>query len=235
MYFRRKGRDIAIVGIYVDDLLATAANPQLVTDLFTSLQALEVKDLGVVRKFLGMRIEFKPDGFTLNQETHVREYIEAHSLSNANPLTTLSVLHQDPGGEEPLSASDTKQFRTLAGGLLWLARCTRPDITFAMHQLTRRTHAPRVNDLRFGKRVLRYLIDTAAMKLHVQQASSDALTLSAFTDADFAAKVSDRKSISAVTVHLNGMLIHWYCTKHESVSLSTMESEFIAAARQGEA
>jgi hypothetical protein len=27
------------------------------------------------------------------------------------------------------------------------------------------------------------------------------------------------------------MLIHWYCTKQDSVSLSTMESEFIAAAR----
>jgi hypothetical protein len=51
LYFRRKERDIAIVGVYVDDLLATATSPQLVKDLFTSLQALEVKDLGVVRKF----------------------------------------------------------------------------------------------------------------------------------------------------------------------------------------
>jgi hypothetical protein len=57
LYFKRKGRDIAIVGIYVDDLLATATSPQLVKDLFDSLQTLEVKDLGVVRKFLGMREE----------------------------------------------------------------------------------------------------------------------------------------------------------------------------------
>jgi hypothetical protein len=32
-----------------------------------------------------MRIEFKPDGFTLDQETLVREYVEAHSLANATP------------------------------------------------------------------------------------------------------------------------------------------------------
>jgi hypothetical protein len=110
--------------------------------LFTSLEALEVNDLGVVRKFLGMRVEFEADGFTLYQETLVREYIEAHSLTNANPLTTPTMLHQDPGGEESLNASETKQFRTLAGGLLLLARCTRPDIAFAVHQMTRHTHAP---------------------------------------------------------------------------------------------
>jgi hypothetical protein len=141
------------------------------------------------------------------------------------------MLHQDPGGEEPLTASETKQFRTLAGGLLWIARCTRPDIAFAVHQMTRRTHAPRAADMSLGKRVLRYLLGTAAMKLHTKQDASKSLVLSAYTDADFAAKESDRKSISAATIHLNGILIHWYCAKQNSVSLSTMEAEFVAAAR----
>jgi hypothetical protein len=231
LYYRRKERDIAVVGVYVDDLLATATSSKLVEDLFASLKTIEVKDLGVVRKFLGMRIDFKADGYTLDQETLVREYIGAHSLANANPLTTPTVLHQDPCGEEFLNATETKQFRTLAGGLLWLARCTRPDIAFAVHQMTRRTHAPRAADLRLGKRVLRYLLGTATMKLHVKQDASNVLALSAFTDADFASQESDRKSISAATIHLNGILIHWYCTKQNSVSLSTMESEFIAAAR----
>ncbi len=103
-------------------MLATATSSHLVDDLFTRLKTLEVKDLGVVRKFLGMRVEFKGDGFTLDQETLVREYIVAHSLTNETPLTTPTMLNQDPGGEELLSAYDIKQFRTLAGSLLWLAR-----------------------------------------------------------------------------------------------------------------
>jgi hypothetical protein len=152
-------------------------------------------------------------------------------LANANPLTTPTTLHQDPGGEEPLNAFEIKQFRTLAGGLLWLARCTRPDIAFAVHQLTRRTHAPRAADLRVGKRILRYLHGTATMKLHVKQDVNNALTLSAYTDTDFATQGSDRQSINAAAIHLNGILIHWYCTKQNRVSLSTMESEFVAAAR----
>ncbi len=156
--------------------------------MFTRLKTLEVKDLGVVRKFIGLRVECKGDGFTLDQETLVREYIAAHSLTNATPLTTPTMLNQDSGGEELLIASDIKQFRTIAGSLLRLARCTRPDIAFAVHRMTRRTHAPRLADLRIGKRVLRYLIGTTGTILHVQQAPSNALTLSAFTDTDFAAK-----------------------------------------------
>jgi hypothetical protein len=231
LYYKRDDKHTAIVGIYVDDLLATATSPRLVDDLFDSLKTLEVKDLGTVRKFLGMRVAFKPDGFTLDQEMLVREYIEAHSLTHATPLATPAMLHQDPGGDEPLSAEDTKQFRTLAGGLLWLARCTRPDIAFAVHQLTRHTHAPRVSDMRLGKRVLRYLLGTSTMKLHVQYDGRNALALSGYTDADFAARDSDRKSISAAAIYVNGMLIHWYCTKQTNVALSTMESEFVAAAR----
>ncbi len=142
LYYKREANHIAVAGIYVDDLLATATSSHLVDDLFTRPKTLEVKDLGVVQKFLGMRVEFKGDGFTLDQETLVREYIAAHSLTNATPLTTPTMLNQDPGGEELLSASDIKQFRTLAGSLLWLARCTRPDIAFAVHMMTRRTHAP---------------------------------------------------------------------------------------------
>ncbi len=124
-----------------------------------------------------------------------------------------------------------KAFRTLAGGLLWLARCTRPDIAFAVHQMTRRTRAPRVADMRPGKRVLRYLVGTASTKRYSKQNTHYGLALSAFTDSDYATRESDRKSIGSATVHLNGLLVNWYCTKQSNVSLSTMESEFVASTR----
>ena len=231
LYYKHEDSNIAVVGIYVDDLLATATNSRMTDDLFASLKALEVKDLGVVRKFLGMRVEFKTDGFTLDQETLTRDYLEAHSMANANPVSTPTVLQQDSEGEELLDPAQLKAFRTLAGGLLWLSRCTRPDIAFAVHQMTRRTHAPRVADMRLGKRVLRYLVGTVSAKLYSKVNTQHGLILSTYTDADYAARESDRKSISAATVHLNGLLVNWYCTKQDNVSLSTMESEFVASAR----
>jgi hypothetical protein len=230
LYCKRSNEGTAIVGVYVDDLLATATNGQLIEDLFEKLKSLEVKDLGVVEKFLGMRVKFNSDGFSLDQETLIGEYLKANDMTQATPVTTPVCLSSALDQEELLPPADTKSFRTLAGGLLWLARCTRPDIAYAVHQLTRRTHAPRTSDQALGKRILRYLAGTASAKLVSKQSVPGGYTLSAFTDADYATN-SDRKSISACTIHLNGMLVHWYCTKQSNISLSTMESEFVAAAR----
>jgi hypothetical protein len=57
------------------------------------------------------------------------------------------------------------------------------------------------------------------------------MALTEYTNADFAAQQSDIKSVIAATVHLNGLLIHWYCSKQSSVPLSTMKSELKAFAR----
>lgn len=39
-----------------------------------------------------------------------------------------------------------KTFQSLAGSLLWFACCTRPDISFSVHKLTKCTHAPTIAD-----------------------------------------------------------------------------------------
>jgi hypothetical protein len=227
LYYKRSNKDIAVVGIYVDYLLATATDGRLVNDLFRNLKSLEVKDLGVVEKFLGMRVKFSPDSFTLDQETLIEDYLKTNGMINATPLTSPVCLDMTPNHDEPLSPSDAKSFRTLAGGLLWLACCTRPDIAFAVHQLTRRTHAPRLVDQLLAKRILRYLAGTSTTKLVSQCTSTNGCILRAYTEADYATN-EDRKSISACTIHLNGMLVHSYCTMQSKIYLSTMESEFVA-------
>ena len=42
--------------------------------------------------------------------------------------------------------SSVKPFQSLMGSLLWIARCTRPDISFAVHKSTRQTHKPTTKD-----------------------------------------------------------------------------------------
>jgi hypothetical protein len=54
---------------------------------------LEVKDFGVVRKFLGFRVQLPSEYFTLDKETVLGEYLEAHSMANANPVLTPTALH----------------------------------------------------------------------------------------------------------------------------------------------
>jgi hypothetical protein len=50
----------------------------------------------------------------------------------------------------------------------------------------------------------------------MKQSVRHVLTLTTYTDADFAGQASHRKSISAATIHLNGQLINCYCIKQNN-------------------
>jgi len=56
------------------------------------------------------------------------------------------------------------------------------------------------------------------------------LIIQAFTDAYWAGSVDDRKGTSRATFYLGGCLISWLSKKQTSISLSTLEEEYIAAA-----
>uniref|UniRef100_A0AAV1T9G7 Uncharacterized protein n=1 Tax=Peronospora matthiolae TaxID=2874970 RepID=A0AAV1T9G7_9STRA len=131
-------------------------------------------------------------------------------------------------------APTIKTFRSFVGSLLWIARCTRPDIAFAVHKATRQTHQPRLHDLKLAKRIARYLKRTQDYKLRMEPAKhlDIKIQLEAYSDADFAAEKSDRKSFTGSIIRLNGMPVSWTSKKQGGVSLSTMEAEFVAASEQ---
>ncbi|GMG17047.1 unnamed protein product [Phytophthora fragariaefolia] len=122
-------------------------------------------------------------------------------------------------------------FQSLVGSLLWIARCTRPDIAFAVHKATRRTHAPTVADWKLAKRVLRYLAGTRSLKLRIKGYGGVDLPLDVvgYSDADYAGDKVGRKSTTEGLITVDGMVVSWICRKQGGVSLSTMEAEYIAA------
>ena len=56
------------------------------------------------------------------------------------------------------------------------------------------------------------------------------LTLIAYSDANWVGCVDDRKGTSGMAFFLGGCLVSWSSKKQSSVSLSTAEAEYIAAA-----
>ncbi|POM68328.1 Integrase catalytic core protein [Phytophthora palmivora] len=121
--------------------------------------------------------------------------------------------------------------KSLVGSLLWIARCTKPDIAFAVHKATRRTHAPTVADWKLVKRVLRYLAGTKSLKLRMKEVEDEgqSLRVIGYSDADYVGDKADRKSTTGGLVTVDGMPISWICKKQGGVSLSTMEAEYTAA------
>jgi hypothetical protein len=206
----------------------------LIEEFFVQMKAFDVKDLGIASKFLGIKIEFEtPDSYSMSQRTMILALIDQFGMKHSKPVgTPIAETVHSAEDLNLLQTAEASSYRTLAGALLWIARCTRPDISFAVHQMTRRTHAPRMSDFKLGKRILRYLAGTLDHRLTVVKIGPDATVhIEVYTDADWAGEATDRKSVNAALVYLNGMLISWHCNKQALVALSTMESEFVSASR----
>ena len=78
------------------------------------------------------------------------------------------------------------------------------------------------------KRIFRYV--KGPMDFGLWYPKGNDLTLIAYLDADWAGCVDDRKSTSGTAFFLGGCLVSWSSKKQSSVSLSTAEAEYIAAA-----
>ena len=150
--YKHCGDDTIIVGVYVYDLLVTASKRVLVNDFFKSIGVLYIKDIGEVSKFLGMRVVLKDGSYMLDQQATIEELLEQHRLLDANGV--LSSMSNDSNGtvEELMllklqrSEPYMRDFQSLVGSLMWLARCTRPDVCFAVHKATRRTQKLTISD-----------------------------------------------------------------------------------------
>ncbi|CAI5720386.1 unnamed protein product [Peronospora destructor] len=238
---------MATIRPYVDDLLATGTSQERVDDMFDFLTTLQIKDLGVVSKFLGMRITHSVKfGYELDQEVTIAEMRLKFGLQDAHSAMMPIGLDHDNNTREAdallpkestVGSASMKKFQSIVGSLLWLARCTRPDIAYAVHRATRRNHAPTTNDWQLSKRIARYLKGTMNVKLRIGQRDAEgkaAVQITSTSDADFAGDKTDRKSVSGAIFRVDGMMVGWTCRKQATVSLSTMKAEFTSAPHAGQ-
>ncbi|KAE9006602.1 hypothetical protein PF011_g11519 [Phytophthora fragariae] len=206
VYHRRREGILVVVGVYVDDLLVTGMEQQAVDAFFGELTELSIKDLGPASKFLGMRVSYNEDeGYDLDQELAIEEMLREHGMASVHSVRTPIGAESneiDEASDEllPTSGGDgvvtVHKFQSLVGSLMWVARCTRPDIAYAVHKASRRTHSPTMSDWKLGKRIARYLAGTKSLWLSMkgQGALEEPLKVVAYSDADFAADKADRKS-----------------------------------------
>jgi hypothetical protein len=84
---------------------------------------------------------------------------------------------------------------------------------------------PKETHVHVVKRIFRYLQGTIDFVLWYPKDID--ITLRAYTDADWAGSVDDRKSTSGGAFFLGNYLVSWLKKKQTSISLSTTEAEYI--------
>ena len=106
---------------------------------------------------------------------------------------------------------------------------TRPDICYAMNQISQTMVKPTKLFRKVGNHVLRYLRGKSKYGLWYRQ--KDEVKLHGFMDADWAGSPTDRKSTSGGIFRIRSTTVSWYSRKQRSVALSSAEVEYMAASQ----
>jgi hypothetical protein len=120
---------------------------------------------------------------------------------------------------------DDTIYRQLVGSLMYLVN-TRPNIFYAINQLSQAMVKPTKLFWKAGKHVLRYLNATSEYGLWYRQ--MDEVKLHGFTYADWAGSPMDRKSTSGGIFSIVSIVVSWYNRKKRFVALSLAEEEYMA-------
>ena len=94
-------------------------------------------------------------------------------------------------------------YREAVGSLIFAVTCTRPDIAYAVNQVAQFSNKPSKAHWEAIKQILSYLKGTANHGICYGGTTGE-FNLVAYSDADFAGNVSDRRSTSGVVLMLNG-------------------------------
>jgi len=230
LYSKFENNKWMYVLIYVDDLLIAHQDDETIIQLGRVMnEHFTVKDLGEISYYLGIQIDRETDGsFMLSQSAKIATVLDQFGMSDSKGASTpMDTAYPKLEGEYDC-LPDNYQYRQAVGAMLYLATTTRPDIAAAMGILCRRVSNPRQRDWHALKRVIRYLKQTADLKLKI--CADNNLELVGFADADWAGDISDRKSTSGYLYKLGTSLISWSSKKQVSVALSSTEAEYVSAA-----
>jgi hypothetical protein len=102
-----------------------------------------------------------------------------------------------------------------------------------MH-LSKSLDKPFEENFRDAYRVLQYLTNSRNKSLVLRKENNyDTYGLNAYSDADWASDAKTRKSTSGGVIFLGSSLVYWSSKQQSNISLSSCESEFIAASELG--
>lgn len=221
-----------IIAIYVDDVLIFGKKGGDINRYKKGMMSFhQMTDSGLVSKILSLRVDWNPDGsISIDQEAYVerifKELSMQNSKGNSTPMNTSTVL--DDKTSPLLDEQNHNIFRRIIGRTMFLAKGTRPDITFTTDHLSQYLAKPRQVHLGAAKHLLRYLRDMARCGLcYKKDQMSRGQQLHGYSDAAFGNSVN-QWSTGGYMFMINESPVCWASNKQSIAAESSTEAEYMA-------
>jgi hypothetical protein len=237
-----------MIAVYVDDCGIAASDQKHIDALIAGLRSrgftLHIE--GKFEEFLGIGIDRGPDfigRIHMTQKGLIKKVIHYTGMDECNPNWTPAsqvALGADADSSEKHEDCFKWSYATAVGMLQYLAMNTRPDISFAVSQVSRFTQGAKKSHGVAIKTIVRYLKRTEDKGTYLDNDEcydrDGCFKLECFVDADFAGlykqdpdeSPSSAKSRTGYIIRLAGAPLVWKSKLQTEISLSTLESEYSA-------
>jgi hypothetical protein len=124
--------DVLIVSIYVDDLIYTGNNHDMMNDFKESMKKkFSMTDFGKMRYFLGIEISQSSGGIFIHQQKYASKLLNKFRMLDCNsvcsPIVPGCMLVKNEDGK----ATDATGYKQMVGSLMYLL-ATRPDLAYSV-------------------------------------------------------------------------------------------------------
>jgi hypothetical protein len=227
LFIRNHGTHKLIAQIYVDDIIFGATLDSLAHEFSEEMkQEFEISMIGELNYFLGLQVKQTAEGIFISQSKYAKDLVKRFGLDGKScartPMSTNVKISSDLAGK-PV---DPSLYRSMIGSLLYFI-ASRPDIAFSVGVYAHFQANPKESHLTAVKRIIRYVNDTLLYGIWYSWETN--LVVAGYFDADWAGNADDRKSTSGGCFYVGNNLLAWMSNKQASISLSTVETEYIAA------
>jgi len=182
-----------------------------------------------IKKFLGIEVTNTSKAIHLHMEEYITKLQKSFDMEKCatttipmNPSTSLEPDTQTDRHDPAL------QYQQLIGALLFITRCVRPDIAFAVHKLSRYFKNYEQKHMKAAKDVLRYLAGTKTLGISYEKKKE--VTLVGYSDSDYAGDRVTRRSTTGIVYTFNDSPLTWLSKRQSLVALSSTEAEYVALA-----
>jgi hypothetical protein len=226
VYRRGNGRNVLLVGVYVDDLVIASTKDAEVAAFKEEMKAtFQMSDLGPLSFYLGIEVHQDDSGITLRQTDYAKRVVELAGLTDCNPALTPMKEKLKLSRDSTTKEVDATQYRRFVGSLRYLAH-TRPDLAFSVGYVSRFMQRLTTVHQQAIKRIIRYVAGTLDHGLYYPRCPGEAHLVGY---SDHAGDIDTSKSTSGVLFFFGKCLVSWQSVKQQVVALSSCETEYIAA------
>ncbi|CAI7839951.1 unnamed protein product [Closterium sp. NIES-53] len=241
LYFKASDNRVTWwVLVYVDDLLAANSSPAMLKELKQLLEdAFELRKISPVVKYLGLEIvrdrpARKP---WLHQQGYAdklhRRFIDKEQGGRVPKTPVLVDAYAElTFDNEEAQERVEEEYRQKVGSLQFAAMTTRPDIAFACSKLGSGLMVRSDQHWREVNHCLAYLADTRDTALEFG-GGPESLEPIGYVDADDAGDKQNRMSTGGYVFVYGGAAVSWLSSRIKCATLSSTESEYVAATNGG--